>query len=142
MKLKKQYIQRIDSFLERLGCEYIDIRYEMVDHLASEIEEKVADFDDFFKKDKMRGKFLGFMMRKKNELLDNYSQQSKKQFWTNFVSIFKQMAKELLNAKVLLFIILTITTFKFLVSYNVLYAAITALVLAIISASWFFLHPT
>ena len=33
MELTKKQIQRIDSFLEGIGIEYIDIRFEMVDNI-------------------------------------------------------------------------------------------------------------
>ncbi len=48
MELRRSHIKRIDSFLERLGFEYMDIRFEMVDHIATEIEEKITDYDTFF----------------------------------------------------------------------------------------------
>lgn len=138
MALSKQYTQRIDSFLERLGCDYIDIRFEMVDHLASEIEEKVSNYDVFFYKDKMQGKFLGFMMTRKKGLLDNYNRQAKKLFWSNFGYIFKLIAKELMTIKILLFIALVVIFFKYLMQFNIFYAAISAISIVIISASYFF----
>ena len=62
MELSKKHINRIDGFLERFGCEYIDIRFEMADHIASDIEENVTDYDSFFQKDNFKGEFLGYMM--------------------------------------------------------------------------------
>ena len=93
MELTKEQIQRIDSFLERLGCEYIDIRYEMVDHIASDIENKVDDFDAFFEKKEKRGKFLGYMMHQKKELEDTYIQQSKRQLFFKFMEDYKASFK-------------------------------------------------
>jgi len=133
MHLKKEYIKRIDSFLERLGCEYVDIRYEMVDHLASEIEQNVNDYDDFFRKNKMKGKFLGFMLRKKDELYKNYLKQSKKLFWLNFKHIFKLIFNELQNIKVLMFVVLTIIVFKYISTISLRYSAIFAIILASLS---------
>lgn len=36
----------IDLWLESIGVEYIDIRYEMTDHIASEMENRKGDFYD------------------------------------------------------------------------------------------------
>ncbi len=138
MELTKPQIQRIDSFLERLGCEYIDIRYEMVDHIATEIENKVNNYDDFFQKDGMRGQFLGYMMRQKNELQNIYAQQSKKMFWNNFGKILKQMLYELKNVKVLFFIIATIIGSHFLFKASIFYASITSILFATSSAMYFY----
>lgn len=48
-KLTTGQIQFIDNYLTNLGIEFIDIRYEMVDHIASELEEKEGDFKANFK---------------------------------------------------------------------------------------------
>ena len=52
MKLEKQQIQFIDKFLQRNDVEFIDIREEMIDHIASAVEEKMtidnANFHDAF----------------------------------------------------------------------------------------------
>ncbi|BAO75598.1 hypothetical protein [Winogradskyella sp. PG-2] len=40
MKLKKRDIKLIDNFLEQKGIKYLDVRSELLDHLASEFEEK------------------------------------------------------------------------------------------------------
>ena len=38
MRLSKEQIQYIDSFLSKQGIKYLDIRYELIDHLASDYE--------------------------------------------------------------------------------------------------------
>jgi len=43
-KLKLLQIRSIDDRLYNLGVKYIDIRYEMVDHIASELETMEGDF--------------------------------------------------------------------------------------------------
>lgn len=43
-KLTSEQIQFIDNRLYNMGVKYIDIRYEMVDHIASEIEAMEGDF--------------------------------------------------------------------------------------------------
>ncbi|MHA3788470.1 hypothetical protein ACX0HA_09695 [Flavobacterium hauense] len=45
-KLTADQIQFIDDRLYNLGVEFMDIRYEMVDHIASELEAKEGDFGD------------------------------------------------------------------------------------------------
>lgn len=53
MKLEKEEIKFIDNYLMKSGVEYLDIRYEMIDHIASAIEEKMvtenANFYEAFK---------------------------------------------------------------------------------------------
>jgi hypothetical protein len=43
-KITEKQIQFIDDRLYNLGVKYIDIRYEMVDHIASELEAMDGDF--------------------------------------------------------------------------------------------------
>lgn len=81
MKLSKENIQFIDTYLENSGVIYIDIRYEMIDHIATGVEElmveKSLDFYDAFK---------NYMVVHKKAILKNnkhrwsYSWQSVKQF--------------------------------------------------------------
>lgn len=48
-KLTAKQIQFIDKYLENSGVEYIDIRFEMVDHVASALEQKEGDFMENFR---------------------------------------------------------------------------------------------
>ena len=52
MKLSKEQIEFIDKFLQRNDVQYIDVREEMIDHIASAVEEKMildnANFHDTF----------------------------------------------------------------------------------------------
>jgi hypothetical protein len=52
MKLSKNQIEFIDKFLKRNDVEFVDIREEMIDHIASAVEEKMitdnTDFHDTF----------------------------------------------------------------------------------------------
>lgn len=41
MKLDKNQIDTIDTVLEKLGVVYIDYKYEILDHIATEVEEKM-----------------------------------------------------------------------------------------------------
>ena len=53
MKVSKQEIQFIDNYLQKHDVVFVDIRAEMVDHIAAAVEEKMAkegiDFYDAFK---------------------------------------------------------------------------------------------
>ena len=46
MKLNKNHIEIIDNHLKSLGIKYWDIRIEMIDHIATDIEQN-AESDDF-----------------------------------------------------------------------------------------------
>mgnify|MGYP000536196694 CR=1 FL=1 len=52
MRLVKQDIQNIDAYLQEKGIKYIDIRYELIDHLVSEYEamENYPDLESFLLK--------------------------------------------------------------------------------------------
>ena len=41
--LTQQELQLIEDQLLGLGIKYIDLRYEMLDHIATELEEKEGD---------------------------------------------------------------------------------------------------
>lgn len=60
MKLTETQIKFIDHYLKNSGVEYLDIRYEMTDHVATALEEKDGDFYDEFK---------AYMAANKSELL-------------------------------------------------------------------------
>ncbi len=66
MKLTKQQIQFINTYLINSNVIYIDIRYEMIDHIATAVEEKMEaenlDFYNAFKK---------YMVENKNLILKN-----------------------------------------------------------------------
>lgn len=48
MKLTEEQIAFIDERLEMMGAKFLDIRYEMVDHIASLMEEMDGDFEANF----------------------------------------------------------------------------------------------
>ena len=93
MELTREQIQKINTFLEGIGIEYIDIRVEMIDHIASDIENNIEDIDSFFEHDGFNTSFLRYMLSKKKSLLKKYNKQLKKLNWY----YFKNLCKELLN---------------------------------------------
>ena len=68
MKLTDSEIKFIDNYLKTSGVEYLDIRYEMTDHVATALEEKEGDFYDEFK---------GYMVLHKKELLESNNKFSR-----------------------------------------------------------------
>jgi len=64
MQLTKNQIKRIDDLLISHEFEYIDIRFEILDHIASDIENNIEDINYFFKKDGLRTPFLRYMLSK------------------------------------------------------------------------------
>ncbi|CAM1349487.1 hypothetical protein [Tenacibaculum insulae] len=114
MELTKEQTKRINDFLEGIGVNYIDIRYEMVDHIASEIEEKVTDTDTFFENQRFQTVFVRYMLSKKDALQKKYQKIVKRRFWGDVKTMFKNMGKETLKIKNLLFlVILVATTYTF-----------------------------
>ena len=63
MKLSKNQIEFIDKFLQRNDVEFVDIREEMIDHIASAVEEKmITDNTDF------HDTFVSYVNLNRNEL--------------------------------------------------------------------------
>lgn len=50
MKLNAEQINTIDAILEKLGVVYIDYKFEILDHIASEVEESMNETGDDFEK--------------------------------------------------------------------------------------------
>ncbi len=82
MKLSKENIQFIDTYLQNHDVFYVDVRFEMIDHIASAVEEKMQieniDFYDAFK---------NFMILNKNEILKQNKDTSSFSF-TEFKRFF------------------------------------------------------
>lgn len=112
MELTKEYIKRIDEYLIRMDFEYTDIRYEIVDHIASEIEENITDIDGFFTKNGLRGEFLMYMLSQDEKLTKSYEKLVKQRNWHDQLFILKAIAKEFLKIKTV-FLILSSALFVF-----------------------------
>lgn len=59
MKVTAEQIQLIDKALIKIGINYADIRYEMTDHIAADLEQKDDRFEHHLK---------GYMLQNKSEL--------------------------------------------------------------------------
>ena len=132
MQLTQEQTKRINDFLEGIGVEYIDIRYEMVDHIASEIEEKVSDTDAFFENQRFQTIFVKYMLSKKDALQKKYEKIVKKRFWADTKTISKNMSIETLKIKNLLFLTLLVATTYTLSLFNVKNTLIVLFALSII----------
>ncbi len=124
MHLPKKHIKRIDDFLKRMDFEFQDIRFEMVDHIATDIEQNINDLDDFFKKDGMHGKFLLYMLSKKSELETYYEKQNQKKLWLDLKSIFKGILQLILKSKIAVGFLLLFVFLKYLAEFNLSYTVI------------------
>lgn len=75
MKITKQNIQFIDNYLKNSEVDYYDIRMEMLDHVATAVEQKMQadnlDFYDAFKSYMVLNK-RGLMEQNENTLKHNY----------------------------------------------------------------------
>lgn len=87
MKLSKRDIKFIYNYLENSDIIYVDIRMEMVDHVASDIEDRIkaGDKRDFYYI------FKDYMVENKAQLLDNNNQFLK----SADKKIWKALLKEL-----------------------------------------------
>lgn len=91
--LTLEEIKFIDNYLKNSGVEYIDIRAEVLDHVASEIENRLEanQTSDFYKE------FKAYMVQHKNHLLKNAG----KYRWSVDKKVLKEVLKNLINLKVL-----------------------------------------
>ncbi|SMC38623.1 hypothetical protein [Cellulophaga tyrosinoxydans] len=118
MKLVKQDMQNIDAWLKKRGIKYMDIRYELMDHLISEYEsmENYPDLESFLKERLAWCKKIA----KDKEKSTHWSYQ--KEIWKQLLGIFKN--------KKALFIILIMaicyyTIFPYLTTKQFKWAVIT-----------------
>lgn len=112
MRLSNEELQFIDTYLENSSINYIDIRLELTDHIATTIEHELEENSEqtFYEL------FKSYMLRHKKHLMENYEIQKAKlknkiihQFVKNFTSF----------EVVLLFIISILLMTKFdIISYQ------------------------
>lgn len=83
-KLSAAQIQFVDDYLYNAGVYYIDIRYEMTDHVVTALEEMEGDFGQ---------NFFGYMASHKRELLANNKKfksgalvRAGRSFWANYTN--------------------------------------------------------
>ena len=82
-KLTKEDIQFIDNYLLESGIEYKDIRVEMIDHVASAVEERMQNNNEVF-----YDAFKAFMVENKALLLKQnliFEKLATKRFWNTYL---------------------------------------------------------
>jgi hypothetical protein len=111
MNLTKEHIKFIDTYLENSDIVYADIRMEMVDHVASDIEERTQSED-------IRGfydAFKEYMVENKVQLLEDNRQFIKsadKKIWRTLLNELKKPITPLL------FLVLCIGFYLLYQNYN------------------------
>lgn len=117
MVLDKQQIKFIDNYLTNSGVDFLDIRMEMIDHVASAVEEKMQkenlDFYDAFK---------SYMLKNKDELLKT----SGKYRWSLDKKLLLLIGENLFLGKslLLLLVLAAITHFSTVQNISWLYSAL------------------
>ena len=121
MKLTKEDIQFIDTYLENSDVVFADIRMEMVDHVASDIEDRMqaSKTNDFY------NVFKAYMVEHKAQLLKDNKQFLKyadKKIWKTFLKAFLSPLTLLIflasyGGFYFLFSNFNIETFRLIISY-------------------------
>ncbi len=94
MKLTKEQIGFIDNYLKNSGINYIDIRYEMVDHIATELEINLADYKGgALHNDIFREHFKAYMVKNKAQFLASNKQFAKTARKRAFKLILKNIVR-------------------------------------------------
>lgn len=121
MELTKEQIQYIDHRLENEGIKYWDIRIELLDHVVSDIEQKLkTENSEYEFKEMVQESFvsLGWKENFNGGGLDlMYQQRLKAYTKISHKGIFSEYKKSLTNFKTLLFIV-TFWLFVFLFQNN------------------------
>lgn len=101
MKLNKNQIQFIDGFLQRNDVIYVDIRAEMIDHIATGVEEKMKDEDIDF-----HDAFVSYVNSNHKEIFS-----MNKKTWQSTLSELKNYFRFFLKPKSLFAVVLIIMLF-------------------------------
>ena len=82
MQLSREQIELINSALLKKGINYMDIRIEIIDHLASELESREGDFEE---------NFACIMQNKKSFINEMISSNLKLELAKGFRKLFKNL---------------------------------------------------
>jgi len=99
MELTKEQIQYIDHRLENDGIEYWDIRIEMLDHVVSDVEERLEKGEDF--KQSVQKSFVGLgwkgtFSHVNTQGWKNTNKLYRKMYLKGFIRFFKNLKNILL----------------------------------------------
>jgi len=126
-KLTKEDIQFIDNYLIKSGVIYIDIRTEMLDHIATAVEARMQSENDCF-----YDAFKAYMIENKKSLLDSQSifvKQVRKNLFSDFIKLFYYK-----NSLFVLLLIIPLATY----SYNtILKPYFEEYLVEVVAAYWF-----
>lgn len=103
MHLTTQHIEFIDTYLKHSGVEYVDIRFEMTDHIATALEAQEGDFLEQFRL---------YMAREKKYLMQNnrnFAKQARRR-------AFKVLLQGMLKPSFLLIVLVAFFTCKVFMS--------------------------
>lgn len=130
MKLTTEQIQFIDKYLQKADVIFVDIRAEMIDHVATAVEEKMQseniEFYDAFK---------DFMVFNKRELLNRNNKQFK--YFQEAIVVFSKTLFKLYNLVFGVFLIVVLAYFDDLklletINYGLLFAILGIAIIQII----------
>lgn len=112
MKLSANQIKHIDTYLQNSGIEYIDVRMELVDHVAlavlDKMEQQRLSFYDAFK---------WYMVEHKKDMVKNYDRFRKKNQLRGFSLLFKLLKTPFaIGVNILLFF--TVINFEKMVAFT------------------------
>jgi len=96
-KLGQEELEFIDNYLKNSGVEYIDVRLEMLDHVASAVEAKMdIEETEFYEA------FKAYMVMNKKELLKSSTKYS----WSIDKKLLVLVGKNLISFPVLISLVL------------------------------------
>ena len=92
MTLTKDHIAEIESFVRRKGIEYLDVQMEIIDHVASAVEEKLSSeptltFDEALKKAHLSFGIFGFSGME-DSIAKALGKKYNRIFWKQFRTLF------------------------------------------------------
>lgn len=129
MKLTLEQTDYIEENLESIGVKYLDIRYEMLDHIASVMEETPGDFyenaDNYF-----------FINR--FNLIKQYK-KLKRQAVIKAFKLYLRILKQPLNAGIFasVFIVINYTIKNFIADYDINLFTLMVLIALLTPFIWF-----
>lgn len=124
MRLVKQDIDNIDKWLIRIGIKYIDIRYELIDHLVTEYQQ-IENYPDL----------EGFLLERKSWCRKVAKEKEKAAHFGNMKALFRKFFRFFISFKslaILIFSGLALIAYEGLVS-AVLFKYSVFLIVAILS---------
>lgn len=136
MKLTKEQIGFIDNYLKNSGINYIDIRYEMVDHIATDLEINLEGYEGTTIQDEdFQIYFKAYMAKNKKSILTSNKQFAKIAGKRAFKLMFKNIVR---LRSTLLTLFLFITLYKAIAMAgletvkNILHITYTVLLIAVV----------